>query len=284
MWKALKAAPVAILSFTLIALTVSRAVADFDDTSASYYDKTFYTKIPWTVTQKKTFDELLQHNLRTPDTELHRDKTALLIIDTQNDWGTAKGSAPETDIETVVPNIAQQTKLWRETGSLIVHIVRMYYADGSDADMARRWQMEKGQFTMAVPGTWGSELVASTTPGDVTLDYKTLLNLGVQQIGPNEYVIYKPHYNGFDRSSLNAFLKAKDIDSVVFIGMTFPNCVRATQYGATDHHYRVGAVPEAITQVYPGGLVAMQRQGVQLMSMDDFAKFAGSISDTAVPE
>ncbi|MEM7178855.1 MAG: isochorismatase family cysteine hydrolase [Pseudomonadota bacterium] len=268
------------------AILVSAAVASakFDDTSASYYDKNFYTKIPWTVTHKDTFDQLLEHNLETPDTVLHRDKTALLIIDTQNDWATAKGSAPETDIETVVPKIAQQVDTWRKTGSLIIHIVRMYYADGSDADMARRWQMEKGQFTMAVPGTWGSQLVPSTTPGDVTLDYKTLLDLGVQQIGPNEYVIYKPHYNGFDRSSLNDFLKSKDIDSVVFVGMTFPNCVRATQYGATDHHYRVAAVSEAITQVYPGGLVAMQRQGVQLMSIADFEKFAGSISDTAVPE
>lgn len=274
-----------VFSFCIAFLVPATTVyAEFDDTSASYYDKNFYTKIPWTVTNKDKFQELLRHNLVTPDTRLHREKTALLVIDTQNDWGTAKGSAPETDIEIVVPNIAKEIDIWRQTGSLIIHIVRMYYADGSDADMARRWQMEKGQFSMAVPGTWGSQLVRSTTSSDVTLDYKTLLNLGVQKIGPNEFVIYKPHYNGFDRSSLNDFLKSKDIDSVVFIGMTFPNCVRATQYGATDHHYRVAAVPEAITQVYPGGLVAMQRQGVQLMSMDDFAKFANSISDTAVPD
>ncbi|WP_196223390.1 isochorismatase family cysteine hydrolase [Roseibium sp. RKSG952] len=270
--------------FYLMLVPASLAHADTSATSAGFYDKNFYTKIPWTVSQKEKFDALLEHNLKTPDTELHRDKTALLVIDTQNDWGTAKGSAPETDIEIVVPKIAEQVKTWRETGSLIVHIVRMYYADGSDADMSRKWQMEQGQFTMAVPGSWGSQLVASTTPGPVELDYKTLLDLGVQQIGPNEYVIYKPHYNGFDRSSLNDFLKSKDIDSVVFIGMTFPNCVRGTQYGATDHHYRVAAVPEAITQVYPGGLVAMQRQGVQLMSMGDFKEFATQISDTAVPQ
>lgn len=113
--------------------------------------------------------------------------------------------------------------------------------------MSRKWQMEQGKMRMAASGSWGSQLVEASAPTGIVLDDKILLNLGVQKIGPNEYVIYKPHFNGFDRSILNDFLESKDIDSVVFVGTTFPNCVRGTQYGATDLHYRVGAVPEAMT-------------------------------------
>lgn len=249
------------------------------ETDPNYYDKHYYSKIPWAESHTREFKELLDHQIVTPYTTLHREKTALLVIDTQNDWATPEGSAPETDIERVVPNIIKTIDTWRETGSLIIHIVRLYYADGSNADMSRKWQMEQGKLRMAVPGSWGSQLVEASAPAGTVLDDKVLLNLGVQQIGPNEYVIYKPHFNGFDRSILNDFLESKDIDSVVFVGMTFPNCVRATQYGATDLHYRVGAVPEAMTQVYLEGLVAMLRQGVQLMSMEGFDRFAKGLEE-----
>jgi len=53
------------------------------------------------------------------------------------------------------------------------------------------------------------------------------------------------------------------------VGITFPNCVRATQLGATDHDYRAGLVPEACTETSPKGLDAMRGEGGQIMSLDD---------------
>lgn len=75
------------------------------ETDSGYYDKHFYSKIPWAESHKKEFKELLNHQIITPYTTLHREKTVLLVIDTQNDRENPEGSAPETDIERVVPNI-----------------------------------------------------------------------------------------------------------------------------------------------------------------------------------
>jgi nicotinamidase-related amidase len=241
--------------------------------TADYFNG-LYPKIPWAVSHKDQFDEMRKHNIKTPYTNLKRESTALLVIDTQNEWGSSKGSASETDIEVVVPNIIEGISTWRNSGLMIVHIVRLYHKSGVDADNARHEQMAKGLFSMAVPGTWGSQLVDGTAPSGTELDYELLLELRPQKIGENEYVIFKPHYNGFDRSCLDMFLKMHAIDGVIFSGMTFPNCIRGTQYGASDLHYRVGAIPEAMTQVSYHGLVAMQRQGVQLMSKQDFEQFA----------
>lgn len=54
------------------------------------------------------------------------------------------------------------------------------------------------------------------------------------------------------------------------------NRVRATQLGAKDHDYRLGLVPSACTQVYPGGLKAEHGEGVQLMTIEALEKFLHS--------
>jgi len=208
-------------------------------------------------------------NLVTPLTQLNLDSCTLLVIDTQNDFGDPKGSYPVPDLERVMPNLVRAIELFREAGKLVIHVIRLYKEDGSNVDLCRRWHFQQGELRMVVPETWGSELVAGTNPTGRKLDPEILLAGGFQELRPNELAMYKPRFSAFHDTPLKALLDSKGIDSVIIVGITFPNCVRATQFGASDNGYRVGLIPSACTGVYDDGLKAMQAVGVQLMTLDE---------------
>ena len=208
-------------------------------------------------------------NLVTPYTQLNLDSCALLVIDTQNDFGDPEGAHPMPDLEQVIPDLVKTIEAFRRAGRLIVHVVRLYKEDGSNVDLCRRWQFQQGELRMVVPGTWGSELVAATNPTGVELDPDALLAGEFQELAPDELVMYKPRFSAFHDTPLKGFLDSKGIDSVIIVGITFSNCVRATQFGATDNGYRVGLVPSACTGVNDEELKAMQAVGVQLLSSND---------------
>jgi nicotinamidase-related amidase len=201
------------------------------------------------------------NNLVTPYTELHPESSVLLVIDTQNDYADSDGAYP--------------IELFRASERTIVHIVRLYKEDGSNVDPCRRWQFESGELRSLIPGSWGSQLVGATNPTGADLDHEALLAGEVQELTPIEFDIYKPRFGAFHDTRLHEFLSAREIDSVVIVGVTFPNCVLAAQLGATDRDYRVGLIPSACTQVDDAGLAAMQNKGVQLMTLEDLRGFLG---------
>ena len=208
-------------------------------------------------------------NLVTPYTLLNGDRCALLVIDTQNDYGDPDGARPMPDIAEVMPDIIEAIEIFRAAEQTIVHIVRLYKEDASNVDPCRRWQFEQGELRAVIPGTWGSQLVASTNPTGAELDVEVLLAGDVQELTPTEFVIYKPRFSAFRDTPLDDFLAVRGIDSVVIVGITFPNCVLAAQLSATDRDYCVGLVPSACTQVNDEGLRAMQNKGVQLMTLEE---------------
>jgi len=212
-------------------------------------------------------------NLITPYTKLNADRCALLVIDTQNDYADPKGAYPIPGLDAVMPDLVEAIELFRGAQLPIVHIVRLYKEDGSNVDLYRRWQFERGELRAIIPGTWGSQLVASTNPTGADLDADALLAGGLQELTPLESVLYKPRFSAFHHTALEDFLHDRGIDSVVIIGITFPNCVLAAQLSATDRDFRVGLVPSACTQVNDDGLRAMQNKGVQLMTLEELRAF-----------
>ncbi|MBC7253229.1 MAG: cysteine hydrolase [Actinobacteria bacterium] len=207
------------------------------------------------------------NNLVTPYTELHPESCALLVVDTQNDYGSPRGAKPVRGSEESIPRIVEVVELFRRAKKPIVHVVRLYKPDGSNVDPCRRWQFERGEMRAVVAGTWGSQLVEAVSPG-VELDAKWLLAGNFQELAPGEYAMYKPRFGAFSRTPLHAFLQERGVDSVIIVGITFPNCVLATQLGATDLDYRVGLVPEACTEVSEEGLLHMQNKGVQILGLE----------------
>ena len=152
---------------------------------------------------KATMPDRPYENLITPDTKLNPGGTALLVIDTQNDFGSPKGAHPMPDLNTVMPRITEIIKMFRKADKPIVHVVRLYKADGTNADMCRRWQIQHEGLRVVVPDTWGSQLVPETNPTGAKLDAQALMHGNIQALTENEVVCYKSRFNGFHDTFLN---------------------------------------------------------------------------------
>ncbi len=211
----------------------------------------------------------LQANVRTPYTMLDGEHCALLLVDVQNDFASPRGASPKPDLDEVLPNILALARLFRAARRPLLYAVRLYPSGSLDVDLCRRQLAADGTLAVCRPGSWGAQLPQELTPPGTSLNIPLLLQGVMQPIGEDEYVFYKPRFSAFRRTGLVAFLQARRLNSLVIAGMTFPNCVRATQISAIDRDYRTALVPAACTQTDEAGLRAMQAQGVQLMELDE---------------
>lgn len=181
----------------------------------------------------------------TVDTQPHWSSCALLTVDVQRDFLSASryGVAGTTEI---LPHLIRLADAFRAAHRPIVHVVRLYLPDGSNADISRR-SLIAGGAVLVRPGTPGAELASGLAPKDTRLDTELLLRGEAQQLGPREHVMYKPRWNAFFGTRLDDWLRAQAVDTVVVAGCNFPNCPRGTLFGASERDYRAVAVADAIS-------------------------------------
>jgi nicotinamidase-related amidase len=181
----------------------------------------------------------------------HWDAAALITIDMQRDFLSdgAHGLAGTTEI---LPNLGKLTDAFRATGRPIVHIVRLYPADGQDVDRVRR-SLVQGGAAFARPGHPGRLLAPGLAPADTELDDAALLRGEPQRLGPAEYALYKPRWGAFYRTRLHELLSGHGVDTLVFAGCNLPNCPRASVIEAHERDYRVVLVTDAVSQASDQG-------------------------------
>jgi len=198
--------------------------------------------------------------------EAHRPRfgsSALLTIDTQAD--TLDGQPLEiAGSSAAVPNIARLARAFRRAGRPIVHVVRLYKADGSNAEACRR-QLVRGETPVLRPGTTGRLLAPGLLDeGAPELDDGLLLAGGIQRLGENEVAMYKPRWGAFFQTPLEAHLRSLGVDTLVFAGCNFPNCPRTSVYEASERDYGVALVDDAVSGLYDRGREEMRAIGVSL--------------------
>lgn len=180
-------------------------------------------------------------------TEPHYDRSALLTIDLQRDF-LSDSPYGVTGTTEVLPAIRKLVEAYRAADRPIVHVVRLYLPDGSNADLARRAMLASGA-SIALPGTPGSQLADGLTPHDaVALDHGQLLAGQLQRLGPAEHVMFKPRWNAFYTTRLDSHLRETDADTVVVAGCNYPNCPRGTLFGASERDYRAVMVNDAVSR------------------------------------
>jgi len=203
----------------------------------------------------------------------NRDGVALLTIDTQNDFTRPGAPAEIGGTAEAVPRMRRLVEAFRAAGAPVVHVVRLYEADGSNVDRCRRAGIESGAEVVR-PGTEGAELVTELKPSaDVRLDADRLLRGEFQTVGPEEWIAYKPRWSAFHRTDLDDFLAARSIDTVVVCGCNFPNCPRTTIYGASQRDYRLVFVPDATSGVYERGIDELADIGVAVWETADVVEW-----------
>src|SRR5690606_3812586 len=149
---------------------------------------------------------------------------ALLIIDMQHDFAAPEGNAYINGTETVIPVVADIARYFRKYRRPVVHVVRLYLPDGSNADLCRRKIIAAGA-SIVTPHADGAAIIPALLPENSTQpDHDRLLAGQVVQIGDLDYTVYKPRWGAFYGTPLADFLKEQQVRSLVVVGCNFPNC------------------------------------------------------------
>lgn len=199
-------------------------------------------------------------------TKPNPESIALITIDVQNDFVLSGTPVSIPGTHALVPNMVKLIDAFRRTQKVVIHMVRLYLPDGSNVDLCRREAVQSGK-PMVFPGTDGAELVAELKPSpSVRLNPDELLQGSAQQIGNEEFVVYKPRWGAFYRTPLEDFLKKRGIDSLVFCGCNFPNCPRTSIYEASERDFKIALATDAVSGLYEQGLRELERIGVFFQS------------------
>ncbi len=165
--------------------------------------------------------------------ELDASKTALIIVDMQNDFVSPKGklfvpSAPET-----VPRIKKLLEEARRHGVMTVFTKDTHYPGDPEFSI---W----GEHV--VKGTWGWEIVDELKPVE------------------GEIVVEKTRYDAFYGTPLDDLLRVYGIDTVVVVGTVANICVLHTVASAALRWYRVVVPIDAISALNEFDYYAALRQ------------------------
>jgi nicotinamidase-related amidase len=199
---------------------------------------------------------------------------ALITIDVQRD--TLDGAPLEIPgTSEALPAMRALASACRGAGRPMVHIVRLYEADGRNVDLCRKRAVEEGARYLA-PGSPGSQVAAELLPTDAAaLDHELLLAGGIQRLGEDEVAIYKPRWGAFYGTPLEDHLRGRRVSTLVFCGCNYPNCPRTSIYEASERDFRVVLVRDAVSGLYKRGERELSRIGVTPMSSPEVVEALG---------
>jgi len=153
-------------------------------------------------------------------------KTALIVIDVQNDFVLPGAPMSVAGAMAVVPNIKKLLEAFRRQSLPVFHLVREHRPDGSDVEITRLEDfLARGPYL--TPGTHGCEIVAGLEPL------------------PNEYRIVKTRFSAFMNTELDLILRRLKISRIMVCGVQYPNCVRATIFDGVALGYNVTLITDA---------------------------------------
>lgn len=196
--------------------------------------------------------------------------SALITIDTQNDFSLPGSISEIKGTLDILPNINRLLDAYRKKSLPIIHVIRLYKEDGSNADLCRKESLEKG-LKIVIPGTYGAELVSLIKPENCTnnFNYTELLQGNFQQISNREWLMYKPRWGAFYETKLEYFLNEQNIDTLVFTGCNFPNCPRTSIYEASERDFKVVLASDAMSGTYPKGITELENIGVNILKVSE---------------
>lgn len=196
---------------------------------------------------------------------------ALITIDMQSDFLDGQPCEIPGTSE-ALPRMRELVETFRRARLPVIHAVRLYKADGSNADLCRRSAVEQGA-SIVRPGTAGAQLASPLLPTHETmLDADLLLSGALQLLAPKEWALYKPRWGAFYGTALEQHLKTLGVTSLAFAGCNFPNCPRTSIYEASERDFRIALVEDAISGLYDRGRDEMKNIGVCLMTLKELAQ------------
>jgi nicotinamidase-related amidase len=196
------------------------------------------------------------------------DRTAMIVVDMQNDF-VAAGAAMETPAaRAMVPKLAEALKMCRSAGIRVIYTAHVHRRDGSDMGLFDDMHPPIAKRAALVDGTPGVDIYPELAPQ------------------PGEHVIKKHRYSGFFGTDLDIILREWKVDTVIIAGTTTENCCHATARDAMFRNYRVVFLSDATAtydypdrgfgsmpneQVHQATLVILAASTAHVMSVADMA-------------
>jgi len=163
-------------------------------------------------------------------THMNLHKSALLIIDMQNDFCHAEGWASKAGIPDasapIIPVIDRLAVAAREQGIPVVWVYANYTPALMNEPFAAKAKEFGETFPCATP--WGMEIIDKL------------------KVEGDDTKVQKSCYNGFHDTSLASVLRDKGVDTVVVCGVLTSVCVESTARGAFFNGFHVMVAEDAV--------------------------------------
>jgi len=193
---------------------------------------------------------------------------ALVTIDVQRDTlDDQPFEIPGTS--QALPQISALCTAFRSRALPIVHVLRIYLPDGSNAELCRRDAIAAGA-RLFLLGTEGREVASELLPTDAPLpDDDLLLSGALQSVGPAEWYLYKSRWGAFYQTRLQEHLAGLGVSTIVLAGCNYPNCIRATTYEASERDFRVVATTDGISNFTQHGWQELRSIGINVLATEE---------------
>jgi ureidoacrylate peracid hydrolase len=208
------------------------------------------------------------------------DKSALIIVDMQNDFVHREGglasharARPEAGIDMsflmgTIPPARRLADAFRAAARPVLYIAHALKPDYSDAQFPY-WRLRiaaGGNRSFIVEGSWGAEIVEELKPRD------------------GEHLIVKKGFGGFSNTPLDTILRNMGVTTCVVAGVTTCVCVSTTVRGGVEHNYRMILVRDAVAEVsreaHEAELKTMQRVFADVKTTEEVAAMLAGIVRT----
>jgi len=160
-------------------------------------------------------------------------RTALIVIDMQNDFVTRGGSLLVPDAAATVPPIGRLLNLARVSGMQVV------YSQDTHRRGDPEWEIWPEHCR---EGTWGWEIIPELAPAT------------------DDTVLRKVRYDAFYGTPLDHLLQLWGVDTLVVCGAGATGCVQYTAASAALRWYAVIVPRDAVSALEPFDLEASLRQ------------------------
>src|SRR5215467_8003859 len=173
-------------------------------------------------------------------------KSAMIVVDMQNDFVAPGGGLETPAARAMVPNLVEALRICRSAGIKVIYTTHAHRRDGSDMGLFDDLHPPVANRTAVVDDTWGVEIYAELAPA------------------AGEHVIKKHRYSGFFGTDLDIILREWGVNTVIISGTTTENCCFSTARDAMFRNYRVVFLSDATaTYDYPDrGFGAMPNEQV----------------------
>lgn len=183
-------------------------------------------------------------------------RTALIVVDMQNDFGTKGGMFDRagidiSGIQQVIRPIARVLACARHAGVRIVYLKMGYRPDLSDlgapdsVNRVRHLRLGVGQIIRTPDGRESRILVRDTWNTDIVPELKPQAD---------DVIVYKTRFSGFYETDLDATLKKMGIKHLIVTGCTTSICVDSTVRDAMFRDYLCVSLADCMSEPIGYGL------------------------------